>query len=292
MPIGTGQGFADVRSRSRQGIVGDWVYNDHTRRQGFGLNADPQAVQVTTVTLAASADNTVVTITINGVDVSINSGTGLTAAQEGALLAAAINNEPLVRGQVVASFDTLTLTLTGINPGVPFTVSENSASLSAVTTTVPAAYAAEVPFGRVMVRTGSNPGGLISSPGETGSLVAVASNSVSLFAGTASAAELEQFWAGISLYSPIDVNASGVGAYMPNVGVKTAVRGVVWVDRPTDGAIVHGAQCFVETAPGADAGKLFTIATGTRVALPTRLITWERDGLIAADGIAAVRLEA
>jgi hypothetical protein len=164
------QGFGDVRSRARQGVVGDWVYSDPTRRSGFGLNQSGQAAQVTTVTLTDQGDDDDVIITINGIDVSINSGTGQTLAQVGADLAEAINAEPLVRGQVSASFVTATLTLTGLTPGLAFTVSiasDPDSWLSSVTTTTSAAEADAVPFGRVVINDGVN-------SGETERLVALA----------------------------------------------------------------------------------------------------------------------
>lgn len=162
------QGFSDARTRARQGIVGDWVYADGARREGDGLNAYPQAAQVTTVTVTDQGDNDDVTITINGVNVVINTGTGGDAASIGALLAAAINAEPLVRGQVKASFATATLTLTGLTPGLAFTVSiagDASTVLSAVTAVTAAASASVIPFGRALVFNGYNAGG--DSIGET-----------------------------------------------------------------------------------------------------------------------------
>lgn len=168
------QGFGDVRSRTRQGIVGDWVYSDPTKRSGGGLNAYPQAVQITTVTVANIGDDLAVIITINGIDVEIDTGTGADAAAIGADLAEAINAEPLVRAVVAATFDTATLTLTALNPGIEFEVSianDPNAALSAVATTQEAATAAPIPFGRAVVFNAYNGGNAGNTLGETERLV-------------------------------------------------------------------------------------------------------------------------
>lgn len=156
---GVGQTWDNTRSRARQGVVGDWVYNDPTRRWGSGLNSSPQAAQVTTVTMTDQGDDDDVIITINGVNVSYATGTGKSLATMGAEFAAAINAEPLVRGQVRATFDTATLTLTGLTPGLVFTVSiasDPDSVLSAVTAVTAADTADPVHFGRAVIRTGTN----------------------------------------------------------------------------------------------------------------------------------------
>lgn len=168
------QGVSDVRSRSRQGKPGQWVERGFTEEYFTGLNQSPQAVQVSTVTLTDQGDDDDVIITINGIDVTINTGTGLSLAQIGAALAAAINAEPLVRGQVAASFDTATLTLTGVVPGLAFTLSiasDPDTVLSADTAVTAADAADPIPFGRAVMMTGFN-------TGESEKLVALAASTV------------------------------------------------------------------------------------------------------------------
>lgn len=151
------QTMNDTRARARMGLVGDWCMLSHLNRAGFGINQDPQAAQVSTVTVADQGDGVTIVLTINSVDVTISTGTGLALAAIGALLAAAVNAEPLVRGQVAATFDTATLTLTGLTPGEAFTVSiasDPSSSLSAVTEVTAADDANAIPFGRAIVSQG------------------------------------------------------------------------------------------------------------------------------------------
>lgn len=168
------QGMGDVRSRTRQGIVGDWVYSDPTKRSGGGLNAYPQAKQITTVTVANIGDDLDVIITINGVDVTYDTGTGEDATAIAAGLAEAINAEPLVRAVVEATSSGGTLTLTGLNDGLAFTVSiasDPNAALSSVTTTQAAATASAIPFGRAVIFNNYNPGNRGNALGETERLV-------------------------------------------------------------------------------------------------------------------------
>ncbi len=154
------QGFGDVRATARQGQVGDWAKVSHLNAFQTGINSVPQAAQVTTSTVTDPGDNVDITITINGVDVTYNTGTGGDADSIGAGLATAINAEPLVRGAVTATFDAGTdvLTLTGNLPGDTFTVTEASGALSAPSTTA-AVVAEDIPFARVVVRTGQSPTG-------------------------------------------------------------------------------------------------------------------------------------
>lgn len=150
-----------VAAREPQGLVGDWAAHGDMDRWSTGWNAYPQAKQVTTVTLTDGGDDDDVIITINGVNVSLATGTGFSLAAIGALFAQAINAEPLVRGSVIATFDTATLTLTGIVPGEAFTVSiasDPDSWLSAVTAVVVADEADPIPVGRVVVSQGYDSG--------------------------------------------------------------------------------------------------------------------------------------
>jgi hypothetical protein len=136
-----------------------WVLGQFTERAGHdekrdGINAYPQAVEITTVTVADPGDSIDVLIVINGVTVTTNTATGLDAAGVATAIAEAINAEPLVRGQVVASASTTTLTLTGLQAGVAFSVVATGPGLSAVTETQAAASAAVIEFGRAVCRIG------------------------------------------------------------------------------------------------------------------------------------------
>lgn len=148
------QGFGAVRSRMPWWILGGLVERSSNDEIRSAINESPQAKQVTTVAVSDPGDDVDVTITINSVDVTYNTGTGAAAADIATGLAAAINAEPLVRGQVVASAASTTLTLTGVTPGESFTVTEDDGALSSVTTTTAADEADPIEFGRAVIRTG------------------------------------------------------------------------------------------------------------------------------------------
>jgi hypothetical protein len=155
--MGVSQRAIDGRSRSREGRVGAAYRTSTMDEFRTGINRNPQAVQITTVTLTDQGDDDDVIITIEGVNVSINTGTGLTLAQIGAALVVAINGNPTAYGVCSASFDTATLTLTGHWPGRTFTVSiasDPDSVLSAVTTSQSAAEAEAIPFGRCLITQG------------------------------------------------------------------------------------------------------------------------------------------
>ena len=379
------QGFGDVRSRARQGLVGDWVFADHTRRGGFGVNSSPQAVQVVTFDVADPGDDLVVTIDIDGIVVSAATGTGNNATQIAALLATAINAEPLVRGKVAATSAVAVVTLTGQNPGLSVTVTAGT-STSNVATATAADSADPIPFGRAVIHTGftSNEEESVALPSFAAQVITIAATyvasakirvavyevlngerilladvtetsatsldatldalaaalntalpansvlaastpatataitltaeragmeievdvgagdegasvpvwTVTNTTGPSVATSLARAFRGISLYSSSD-QAPAVGSageYAGNAGVKFAQRGVVWVESTETPAV--GGTVYVETAAGATLGRLYTTGSSTRVALPRSRATWDRPGLTAADGIAAVRLEA
>lgn len=149
------QGYADVLTSMPWWILGQLTEGGSNNEIRTAINAYPQAVEVTTVTVTdTGVDSQDISIVINGVTVTSTSGVGQTLAQIGAALAVAINAEPRVRGQVVASFDTATLTLTGLTPGVPITVTEADGALSAVTEVTASASAAVIEFGRAVVYQG------------------------------------------------------------------------------------------------------------------------------------------
>lgn len=141
--------------RHPQGFYGKPAFGQQNARKRTLINETPQAVQINTVTVTDPGDNTDVTIVINGVPVTVNTATGLDAAGIVLLLVAAINADPLVRGQVAASASSADLILTGLLSGRTFTVDDSDGALSDASTQS-ASAADGVPFGRVCLITGVN----------------------------------------------------------------------------------------------------------------------------------------
>jgi len=142
----------DVRARARQGLVG--MLAAFGPLVGFAtlINSDPQAVQSDTVTFSGFTGPTK-TITINGIDIVYTAETSTTVTA--ANLAAAINAEPGVRGQVLATSAGAVATLVGLTPGLAYTVSDSDGE-TAIASVATAAAAAVIPFGRLVIDDGAN----------------------------------------------------------------------------------------------------------------------------------------
>ena len=118
-----------VRDRRPQAHVGDLVTSSRHNRCVTMINAAPQAKQVNDVTVDTAADATEYAIVLNGFDIAITSGAGATVTSIAAQLVAAINQDARVRGQVAASAQGAdTVRLTGLIPGLPFTLLEVDAT--------------------------------------------------------------------------------------------------------------------------------------------------------------------
>jgi hypothetical protein len=153
---GIAQGFGDARLRMPWWLLGALIERSSNDEIRTALNKYPQAAQVSTSTVSDPGDDIDITNTINGVDVTYNTGTGEALDTIGAGIEAAINAEPLVRGQVTASYDADTdvLTLTGNTPGVAFTWTESSGAMTTPSEDTAADAADPIEFGRAVCRVG------------------------------------------------------------------------------------------------------------------------------------------
>lgn len=128
------------------------------------INADPQAQQVSTVTVTGATNGKAYTMSVNGVPVSYQASTTATTQEIAAGLADAVNSDPALSGVVFALPNAATFTLTSRIYGTEgaFTATSGDAQLS-ISLTVTAANAAPVPFGRCMVRTSDRMGRLVKA---------------------------------------------------------------------------------------------------------------------------------
>jgi hypothetical protein len=143
----------DVRARARQGLIGMPAVTGHLLSKITMINEDPQAVQSDTVTFSGFTGPTK-TITINGIDVTFVAETSTTVTA--ANCAAAVNLEPGVRGQVSATSAAAVVTLTGLTPGLAYTLTETDGEIALASVAV-AASAAAIPFGRLVIDDGQHP---------------------------------------------------------------------------------------------------------------------------------------
>jgi hypothetical protein len=127
---------------------------DPKNRVKSAANRVPLRAQVGTITVDTAADATAYTWTINGIELSLVSATSETTTTIAVKIAAAINANPAVRGQVRATSATNVVTLTGVFPGVAFTASDADANLTTVEATVAPLSAAALRPGRWAVLLG------------------------------------------------------------------------------------------------------------------------------------------
>lgn len=148
------QNAINVRARLKEGNVGDLAFNSHLTDEVTAANRDPQAVQVSTVTVGGTTGlPRDVTLGINGITVTYAAGGSDTTADIAAGLKAAVEQEPSVGNTCVPSAASNVLTLTGVTAGQSFTLDDSDTDLTAATTQA-AATAAAVEFGRAIVGTG------------------------------------------------------------------------------------------------------------------------------------------
>lgn len=149
----TSERVSDIRGRRLQGLIGGLVFTDFDCVKLSMVNSG-QVKQVTTITVTDATNSATYTITVNGVDVQYTADSSTSTTEIATGLAAAVNAEPLVRGQVVATSSSAVITLTGAYPGVAFTVTESESDLGTPSTTTAAASAATVGFGLAIMQTG------------------------------------------------------------------------------------------------------------------------------------------
>lgn len=395
---GVSQNPADVRARMKQGQPGRLVYTDPTVRRGDGINSGGQVAQVATITVDTATDSAVYTFTINGVTLTFTNGTSSTTTTVAVLLAATINAEPLVRGQVQATAAVAIVTITAKTPGTrgAFTASDADSKLTTAESATAAADASAIPFGVALITTGYSPAPagsglanterLVASPKTTlftaqvitASYTFVASNvvqgvvyerrggerkfvasaifvsatdvatsttglvaalntalpantvdvtgtstiiltseilgyefefelnhnsggasspvfTITLTTGPSVATSLHRAFVGVSEYSLADESATitaTTGSYAANAGVIYVLRGVVWVTNSETTGPTQSGDVYVEMAAGATQGQLYAASSATRIALSRHVAKWERDGLVTADNLSALRLEA
>lgn len=153
-----------VPRRTREGFVGQWSQDSQLKRYASGINKNPQAVNVWTFVVNVDPGDSVdfvLRFTFGDFvyDLALNTSTGLNTTTIADRIVAAINNNGILRGHLVASNSTNTVTLTGLTPGVGFTPSaptNPSTMIASITETVAEALAADIEVGRAVVITGNN----------------------------------------------------------------------------------------------------------------------------------------
>lgn len=213
------------------------------------INSDPQAAQLSTVTISGASNDTLYTVVINGVSISYLSDASATQQEIADGLVAAINDDPSVSGLVRAVSGSNAFTVQSRLPGLSgaFTITEDSAQMSVALTTA-AAAAAPVPFGRAIVRTGDRAGRLISAADFTG-----ASAQFSFTASNSQVYTINLVVDGVSYAAIYTADASATATEIAT-GLAAAVDALAI---GLDGSVVETDNLFVQ----ADDGVSFSVGT-------------------------------
>ncbi len=177
------QGFDEVPARSGEAFLGQVMTDSALRRYKSGINSNPQAAEVWTLTVdsdpGARTDDTISFDFGRGAcTVTFSFDAGETEPTIAAIIAAAVQAEPAVYGWVGTQVSGNDVIFTGRTPGSSFELTEAESYLSVVNTTN-AAAASDIEVGRAVCVTGVNqtPGNPRRSA-EADYLVALASESL------------------------------------------------------------------------------------------------------------------
>ena len=150
-----------VRDRKLQGYVGG-RYSDLDALERNYVNIDPQAVQVSTLTVDTYTGSADYVFSFNGVEYTMTEdGTGANTTDVAEQLVAFMENEGAIYGHATVESAINVVTITGRNPGATFTLTDSDAKLTSATTTS-AADADEVEFGRALARGGYATGAVLN----------------------------------------------------------------------------------------------------------------------------------
>ena len=282
---------SDARDFLPLGFIGEFV-RSHDFRSITGVNQAPQAKQITTVTVPGSPDNsTAYKVTIDGFVCTYTTDSSATQAELGAGLVAAINATPGARAKAIASYAGSTLTLTGVWPGVSFTVavnaSETTQDLSSVTDTTAAASAATVGFGLVVASDGSvtdegNPKVFVPTTASFSAQVislTFTGNTAAYYTGNVSVNGRTYPWGGVvwdtDLNTTCTAIAAAINAVLPTETVIAASvgsgGGVVTLTAEVEGA-EFDAEVFAVGHASAEATKAYTTGPSTATSLRRAMV--------------------
>lgn len=256
-----------VRSRRLPGKPGQ-AYDLNGEQIDF-TNAYPQAVQVSAISVGGSpSEDDEYDITINGIDLQVIADDGNGVNDIANALATVINDDPAIRATVKAEADNDVVTLTGLIPGVEFTLDSDTGDLTIDTIDSPK-EADAIPFGRLCVRGGDSE--VNPYPNRLGRLPEAGDSS-----------DIDDLALGISLFT----YESEGNEYAPNERVASMKRGRVWVE--VSESVSELDDVYVGTVDGEE-GLLFKSSDSGRLQLDRRNIRWFKDR--SEDGLAVVECD-
>jgi hypothetical protein len=248
----------DVRSRLVVGVNGERVYVDPLDILDTVINSTPQAKQTHEVTVATATNDHEYVVTINGIDVEYTADAATSKIEIADGLAEAINADPLVRGQVVATSDGVDkVTLESTYPGLAFTYSDADSKLTDAAGTSND-EADPIPFGYLVMQSSySDDGEKIGGVVKSAALVAqVDTLTVDYVAGELYGVQIN-----------IDGESYGVEV-AANTDDATTVADIVTainLKMPANTVIAAAASGTTITLTAEVAGKAFVVSTWQKI---------------------------
>lgn len=281
------QSVRGARSRMPLGFIGEF-FRTHDFRSITGINQDPQAKDIWTISVPASPDDSVTyTVSIDGIECDYAADSSSTQDEVGNGLVAAINAKAGARAKCVASYTGGVITLTGVWPGVAFVptvnASETTQDLGTPSNTTVAASADAISFGRVVcsnnyVTDEGNPKVYVPTTSKFSAQVVsftFAGNTAGYYHGSVMVNGKVYQWGGVVWTSDLDTTctaiAAAINAVLPTETVIAASvgsgGGVVTLTAEVEGA-EFDADAHAQGHADAEATKAYT--TGPSISTSVR----------------------
>lgn len=263
---GISQRANDVRARRPQAKIGALAASQMSDIVRTLVNENPQAVQISEIAVNDHTDSHEYVVVIDGVEVSYTSDASATVAEIANGLAAAVEVEPRVRGQVTAESDGVdTVTLTGLTYGMSFDVStEDATGDLAITTPTSASEAEAVAFGLGVISTGM----VTDEAYQTGILVSSSQLTAQVDTLTIVYAAAEVYYVTITVDG--QTYQFGVVADTDTATTCTAIAAAINAQMPANTVIASGVSGTTVTLTAEVAGKAFVTSVGTKSGTASR----------------------
>jgi hypothetical protein len=145
-------GVLDVGARIARYVLGGLLFFGPTVETVSAANDSGQAIQVSTLTVDSAVASTVYTWTFEGVEYTVTSpASGATVTTIAAQIVAEMQGSPVAGAAATFESAVGVVTITGLQPGQSFSLSDSDANLTSATVTS-AASAGTVAFGRGLLR--------------------------------------------------------------------------------------------------------------------------------------------
>ena len=246
----------EVYGRPRQPAAGKRASNNLHDASRTVIASDGQAKQVGSIVVDTAADNTTYTWTLNGIVQTYISGTGASVSSIASGIAAVIDADPRVRGQVSPSASSATVTLTSVIEGLAFTLSDSDGNLTTTESSTANASANTVAFGVLVMALSMEDGVYTGGTAKSSGLTAqVDTLTVTYAAGERYTVSIEIEGQTYQVSVDADTDLATTRA-----AIAAAINGIM----PANTVLADGSSGSVVTLTAEVAGKAFVTGYGSK----------------------------